>query len=60
MVITCEKCGKSFKFDEKLIKPEGSKVKCSACGLIFRVFPPSAAAAEKGVPPEVELLVCDN
>ncbi|MGD8269446.1 MAG: zinc-ribbon domain-containing protein, partial [Desulfobacterales bacterium] len=31
MILTCEKCDTSFSFDESLIKPSGSKVRCSKC-----------------------------
>ncbi len=40
MIITCEQCGISFKLNESLLKPEGSKVRCSKCKHIFLAFPP--------------------
>jgi len=49
MIITCEECRTSFNLDEKLLKPTGSKVRCSKCGDVFITFPPppeTAAAAE--------------
>jgi len=39
MIITCEDCNASFDFNENLLEPTGSKVRCSKCGHIFRVFP---------------------
>jgi len=39
MIIECEKCQTKFNFDERLLKEEGSKVRCSYCGEIFRVYP---------------------
>ena len=40
MIITCEACSTQFVLDDALIKPEGSKVKCSKCQHIFTAFPP--------------------
>ena len=40
MIITCRNCKTSFKLSDELIKDTGSKVKCSKCKFIFRVFPP--------------------
>ena len=51
MVIECGGCLRKFKLDESLLRPDGSKVKCTKCGNIFRAFPPSpgsqASASEK-------------
>jgi pilus assembly protein FimV len=43
MILTCEKCDTSFSFDENLIKPSGSKVRCSKCRNVFVVHPPASA-----------------
>ncbi|MGA9261687.1 MAG: zinc-ribbon domain-containing protein, partial [Desulfobacterales bacterium] len=43
MILTCEKCDTSFSFDESLIKPSGSKVRCSKCRNVFVVKPPAPA-----------------
>lgn len=40
MIITCEACSTQFVLDDALIKPEGSKVRCSKCRHIFTAFPP--------------------
>jgi predicted Zn finger-like uncharacterized protein len=39
MVIECISCLRKFKLDERLLKPSGSKVRCTKCGNIFRAFP---------------------
>jgi predicted Zn finger-like uncharacterized protein len=39
MIITCEACSVSFNLDESLLKPAGSKVRCSKCKAIFTAFP---------------------
>ena len=44
MILTCEKCDTSFSFDENLIKPSGSKVRCSKCRNVFVVHPPAPVA----------------
>ncbi|MEZ4526892.1 MAG: zinc-ribbon domain-containing protein [Desulfobacterales bacterium] len=41
MIIACEKCNARFKMDEKLLKPEGSKVRCAKCKQVFTAYPPS-------------------
>ncbi|HHP7233957.1 MAG TPA: DUF3426 domain-containing protein [Desulfobacterales bacterium] len=43
MIVTCDACGTSFNFDEKMIKPGGSKVRCSKCQSIFTAYPPETA-----------------
>ncbi|RZB34096.1 MAG: hypothetical protein SRB2_03489 [Desulfobacteraceae bacterium Eth-SRB2] len=40
MIITCKGCNASFNLDESLLKPEGSKVRCSKCKEIFMAYPP--------------------
>jgi predicted Zn finger-like uncharacterized protein len=40
MIITCKACKASFNLDESLLKPEGSKVRCSKCKEIFVAYPP--------------------
>jgi predicted Zn finger-like uncharacterized protein len=44
MIVTCDACGTSFNFDEKMIKPGGSKVRCSKCQSIFTAYPPETAS----------------
>ena len=40
MIITCKECNANFKLDESLLKPTGSKVRCSKCNDIFVAYPP--------------------
>ena len=40
MIITCKECNANFKLDESLLKPTGSKVRCSKCNEIFVAYPP--------------------
>jgi len=56
MIITCEECNTSFKLDESLLKPSGSKLRCSKCGHIFVAYPSpsdeiSAPEPEEKTPP---------
>lgn len=53
MIITCSNCQSRFNIKEELIKPDGSKVKCSKCQNIFTVFPPPPE-------PEEDLLLADE
>jgi len=39
MVIECKHCSKKFYLNEKLLKPAGSRVRCSKCGNIFHAYP---------------------
>lgn len=42
MFITCQECNTTFRLDERLLKPTGSKVRCSQCRYTFVAAPPSA------------------
>ena len=58
MILTCENCNTSFNLDENLLKPTGSKVRCSQCRHIFTAFPPPPPETEAppaAVPPEPEV-----
>jgi len=37
-VIKCKSCYRRFKLDETLLRPSGSRVRCSKCGAIFHVY----------------------
>lgn len=41
MIITCQHCNISYHLDETLLKPGGTKVRCTACKTIFTAYPPS-------------------
>lgn len=41
MFITCQECNTTFRLDEALLKPTGSKVRCSQCRHMFLAYPPS-------------------
>lgn len=49
MVIECISCSRKFKLDERLLKPSGSKVRCTKCGNIFRAFPDPERIGENGL-----------
>jgi predicted Zn finger-like uncharacterized protein len=46
LIIPCEKCATTYHLDQKKIEPFGSKVRCSRCGHIFWVEPPSFLFSE--------------
>ncbi|MCP4020954.1 MAG: DUF3426 domain-containing protein [Desulfobacteraceae bacterium] len=46
MVITCYSCSTSFNLDESLVKPEGTKVRCSRCKHFFIICPPGEEIVE--------------
>ncbi len=39
MIITCEACNTRYDVNEDLIKPQGTKMRCSACGKVFTAYP---------------------
>ncbi len=53
MIIDCIKCSTSFNLDESLLKPTGSKVRCSKCAEVFVAYPPTPPE-EPETPAEVE------
>lgn len=50
MIIQCDKCHVNFNVPDQLVKPEGSKLRCSQCKHVFKVFPPQARPAVQDVP----------
>lgn len=38
MDIICKKCGTEYEFDDELIGPRGTTVRCSQCGYLFKVY----------------------
>ncbi len=59
MIITCKECNANFKLDESLLKPTGSKVRCSKCNEIFTAYPPKISE-EVEAPIEMALDVEDQ
>jgi predicted Zn finger-like uncharacterized protein len=55
MIITCENCSTQFTLDDALIKPQGSKVRCSQCQHIFTAMPPQPEELEPAFEMEEEL-----
>lgn len=49
MVITCEQCQARFRLADEKLKPEGTKVRCSKCKLVFTVFPPESPTAAESI-----------
>ena len=50
MRVTCQGCETTFNLDESLLKPAGSKVRCSKCRRVFLVHPPAGEDAPKDSP----------
>ena len=59
MIITCDQCQAKFKVAPESIKETGSKVRCSACRHVFKVYrhqePPPPRPAKTPTPSEGEL-----
>jgi predicted Zn finger-like uncharacterized protein len=41
MIIECSGCSRKFSLNERLLRPTGSKVRCTKCGNIFVAVPPA-------------------
>jgi predicted Zn finger-like uncharacterized protein len=41
MIITCEFCNAKYEVNDDLVKPEGTKARCSACNKVFTAYPQS-------------------
>ena len=54
MIIECKQCGSKFKLDEGLLRVEGSKVRCSLCKNVFRVYPKGLLPKEDEKPKIVD------
>ena len=52
MIIECENCLIKFNLNENLLRPNGSKVRCTKCGNIFLAFPTFLNRNEKFLPTE--------
>ena len=59
MFITCKNCDTTFQLDEQLLKPGGSKVRCSQCRNVFVAHPPEPEepvhTVDEALPPEEEM-----
>ncbi len=52
MIVTCENCQTGFNLDERLLKAEGSKVRCSKCKHVFTAYPPTSEPKEEALTDE--------
>lgn len=48
MIIECKACARKYRLDEALLKPQGSKVRCTKCGAVFVAVPPPPADPTAG------------
>jgi len=55
MIIECINCSIKFHLNEKILKPNGSKVRCTKCGQVFRAFPIFLERNEQSLPIENEM-----
>ena len=51
MILACESCNTRFNLDERLLKPSGSKVRCSRCKHVFVAYPEAASPEAPSAPP---------
>ncbi|MGD9228723.1 MAG: zinc-ribbon domain-containing protein [Desulfobacterales bacterium] len=47
MIIKCKSCHSLFRLDSSAIKPTGSKVRCSNCRGIFKIYQPKVEERRK-------------
>jgi predicted Zn finger-like uncharacterized protein len=55
MIIECINCSIKFNLNEHILKPNGSKVRCTKCGQIFIAFPICLDRNEQSSPTENEM-----
>ncbi len=57
MIVTCEECSTRFNLNDNMVKPSGSKVKCSKCHKVFKVYPPASTPPQLSATeePSIEL-----
>ena len=55
MIIECINCSRKFNLNEHILNPDGSKVRCTKCGQIFRAFPIFLDKNEQSLPTENEM-----
>jgi predicted Zn finger-like uncharacterized protein len=55
MIIECINCSRKFNLNEHILDPNGSKVRCTKCGQIFRVFPTYLDRYKQSLPTENEM-----
>jgi predicted Zn finger-like uncharacterized protein len=53
MIVTCRKCRTKFRLRKGAIRPEGTTLRCSRCGTVFRALAPERAIRRPGPPPGV-------
>ncbi len=41
MDIACPNCAAAYELDDATVGPKGRKVRCAACGEVWRVMPPN-------------------
>jgi predicted Zn finger-like uncharacterized protein len=47
MIIPCKSCNAVFRLESSILNPTGSKVRCSKCGEVFKVYPPDYVERRK-------------
>jgi predicted Zn finger-like uncharacterized protein len=55
MIIECINCSIKFNLNEHILDPNGSKVRCTKCGQIFRAFPTYLDRYKQSLPTENEM-----
>ena len=59
MIVTCEECGTRFNLNDNMVKPSGSKVRCSKCSRVFKVYPSVSVTPPSSVPEEPSIEITD-
>jgi predicted Zn finger-like uncharacterized protein len=47
MDVTCDRCSTEYEFEEALVSPRGTTVKCTQCGHLFKVYRPETPASQQ-------------
>jgi predicted Zn finger-like uncharacterized protein len=60
MIVTCEACFTQFNLNDESIKPTGTKVRCSKCQKVFKVFPYVAEEIIEEISPQLPTELSDK
>ena len=51
MIAACPKCASRYRVDESRVGPEGARIRCTRCEVVFRIRRPDSIAAEPDARP---------
>ena len=59
MIAACPKCASRYRVDESRVGPEGARIRCTRCEVVFRIRRPDSIPAEPHAPPANPSASCE-